>query len=46
MKIKTLDDLNLNRKKVLLRVDLNCDLIDGKIIKTEKRKEHAKTIKE
>jgi phosphoglycerate kinase len=46
MKFRTLDDLKLNGKRVLLRVDLNSDLIDGKITESDKIKEHAKTIKE
>ncbi len=46
MKFKTLDDLKLNGKRVLLRIDLNSDFIGGRIIESERIKEHAKTIRE
>ena len=36
---------NLQGKKIILRVDLNCDIHDGKIIESERIKEHARTIK-
>ena len=41
--IKSLGDLN--GKKIILRVDLNCDVQNGKIVESERIKEHAKTIK-
>ena len=46
MKPKTLDNLNLKGKKVLLRVDLNCGVFKGKIIESSRIKAHGKTIKE
>lgn len=45
MKVKTLRDFDLNEKKVLLRVDLNCDVEGKKIIPSERIKEASKTIK-
>ena len=36
---------NLQGKKIILRVDLNCDVQNGKIVESERIKEHAKTIK-
>jgi len=44
--MKTLDDFNFKGKRVLLRVDLNSDYVNKKIILNERIKEHAKTIKE
>lgn len=46
MKFKTLDDLELKNKKVLLRVDLNSVFHKGKIVESDRIKAHAKTIKE
>ena len=36
---------NLQGKKILVRVDLNCDVRDGRIVESERIKEHARTIK-
>ena len=46
MTLKTLSDLNLKNKRVLLRVDLNCAVFNGKIIESDRIKAHSKTIKE
>jgi len=46
MKLKTLSDLNLKNKRVLLRVDLNCAVFNGKIIESDRIKAHSETIKE
>lgn len=42
----TLDDFMLKRKRVLLRVDLNSPVINGKVILSDRIIEHVKTIKE
>lgn len=42
----TLDDFNLKGKKVLIRVDLNSPIINGKVILSDRIIEHVKTIKE
>ncbi|MGD9276114.1 MAG: phosphoglycerate kinase [Candidatus Pacearchaeota archaeon] len=42
--MKTLKDFNLKNKLVLLRSDLNCDVLGKKIIPTEKIKKSAETI--
>ena len=44
--IRTLDDFNFNEKKVLLRLDLNSEIKDKKIIENKKFIEHAKTVSE
>ena len=36
---------NLAGKKILLRVDLNCDVRNGKIVESDRIKEHVRTIK-
>jgi phosphoglycerate kinase len=41
-----IDDFNLKNKTVAIRVDLNSDLIDGKIEKNERFEAHAKSIRE
>lgn len=46
MKYKTLDDFDFKGKRVLLRVDLNSEVIDGKVILSDRIIEHAKTILE
>ena len=46
MKLKTLSDLNLKNKRVLLRVDLNCAVFNGKIVVSDRIKAHSETIKE
>ena len=43
---KTIDDFNLKGEKILLRVDLNSEIINKKISINERIKEHAKTIDE
>jgi|SRR3989344_194618 len=44
--MKTLDNFDFTGKKVLLRVDLNSDVINGKVIFGERIKQSALTIKE
>ncbi|MFA5060950.1 MAG: phosphoglycerate kinase [Candidatus Pacearchaeota archaeon] len=44
--MKTLSDFNFKNKTVILRSDLNSDVIKGKIIPSERIKESAETIKE
>jgi phosphoglycerate kinase len=44
--MKTLDDVKLKGKKVLIRVDLNASIIDGKIQKGPRFRRHSATIKE
>jgi phosphoglycerate kinase len=46
MEFKTPDSYDFNDKKVLLRVDINSDVVDGKVIDNERIKESAITIKE
>ena len=43
--IKTLRDINLNNKRVIIRCDLNVPLKDGKILDDNRIKESLKTIK-
>ena len=43
--IKTLRDINLNNKSVIIRCDLNVPLKDGKILDDNRIKESLKTIK-
>ncbi|RME54866.1 phosphoglycerate kinase, partial [Candidatus Woesearchaeota archaeon] len=44
--MKTIDDFNFNKKTVLLRIDVNASLKNGKPEMNEKFVRHAKTIKE
>jgi len=44
--MKTLADVKLKGKKVLIRVDLNASIIDGKVQKGPRFRRHAATIKE
>ena len=44
--MKTLDDFYLKEKRVLVRVDLNASIINGRVQSSLRFKEHAKTIKE
>ncbi|UCD04372.1 MAG: phosphoglycerate kinase [Candidatus Woesearchaeota archaeon] len=46
MKLKTLDDVNLKDKRVLVRVDINNPVEKGKVQISPRLIEHAKTIKE
>jgi len=46
MKLKNLNSLNLKGKKILLRVDLNCAVFNGRVIESDRIKAHSKTIKE
>src|SRR3989344_3263861 len=46
MKLKTLDDFDFRGKKVLLRSDLNSEVIKGKVILNDRIIESARTIKE
>ena len=43
---RTIDDLNVKGKKILLRVDLNSEIINKKPSDSFRIKEHAKTILE
>ncbi len=44
--IKTMDDFAFGQKKVLIRVDLNSPVEDGRVEDNDRLKEHAKTIQE
>jgi phosphoglycerate kinase len=44
--MKTLDDFNFKDKTVLLRADLNSDVVDGKVLMSERIRESAVTINE
>lgn len=46
MKLKTINNFNFKGKKVLLRVDLNSEVINKKVILSDRIIEHAKTIKQ
>ncbi|MEB2793288.1 MAG: phosphoglycerate kinase [Caldisphaeraceae archaeon] len=46
MKIATLDDVDLTGKSILLRIDVNSPIKDGKILDISRFKAHVKTIKE
>lgn len=46
MNYKTLDDLNFSGKRVLLRADLNSEIVKGKPVMSPRISESAKTIKE
>jgi len=42
----TIDNVDIHNKKVLLRVDLNSPLVRGKILLSDRIRQHVKTIKE
>ena len=44
-KMKTISDINFKNKTVLLRSDLNSDVINGKVIESERIKPASETIK-
>ncbi|MBR9704537.1 phosphoglycerate kinase [Candidatus Pacearchaeota archaeon] len=46
MVLKTLDSFDLKGKYVLLRADLNSDVVDGKVMMSERIKESIQTISE
>ncbi len=46
MKFKTLSNFNLKNKRVLLRLDLNTEIIKGKAQLSERMKAHLETLKE
>jgi len=46
MDYKTINDYNFNKKRVLLRADLNSAIINNKIVLSERVIESTKTIKE
>ena len=43
--VKTLKELNLKGKRVLLRTDLNSDVVKKKVLPSERIKEASTTIK-
>ncbi len=43
--MKTLENLNLNRRKILLRIDVNSPLNGNKVVETPRFKAHAEAIK-
>ena len=45
-RFKTLDDFDLKDKKVLVRIDLNSPVVNGKIQMNERIRQHALTLKE
>ena len=44
--MKTLSDFNFKNKIVLLRADLNSDVVNGRVVMSERIKQSAETIKE
>jgi len=46
VKYKTLDNIDVKGKRVLVRCDLNSEIIDGKVIDSERFRESSRTIKE
>ena|SRR3989344_4905849 len=46
MKLRTLDDLNFKGKSVLLRADLNSEVVNGKVFLGDRLIESSRTIKE
>jgi phosphoglycerate kinase len=46
MDIRTLDEFKVDGKTVLVRIDINSPVEDGKVLMSERIKEHAATIKE
>src|SRR5205823_10743205 len=46
MKLKTLDDINVKNKKVLLRADLNVPIGDGEIVDDFRIRQSLPTMKE
>lgn len=46
MKFKTLDDINVKGKTVLLRIDINTEISKGKARDSPRFKAHAETVKE
>ncbi len=45
MKLKSFRDLDVCGRTVLLRSDLNSDIVGGRVLKGERIRESAKTIK-
>lgn len=45
MVLRKLSSLKLKNKSVLLRIDINSDMRNGKIVESDRIKEHSKTIK-
>ncbi|MGV8152548.1 MAG: phosphoglycerate kinase [Candidatus Nanoarchaeia archaeon] len=46
MKINTIDDFDFKEKRALLRTDINSDVVNGKVLMSERIKQAAITIKE
>lgn len=44
--LKNIDSVNLKDKNVLLRIDINSPIINGKVMMNDRIKEHGKTIKD
>ena len=44
--LPTLNDVNYERKSVLMRIDINAPIVNSEILDTTRFKSHAKTIKE
>ncbi|MDF2955634.1 phosphoglycerate kinase [Candidatus Alkanophaga liquidiphilum] len=42
----TIDDFDVGEKSVLVRIDINSEVIDGRVMMNERIKEHSRTIKE
>lgn len=43
---KTLDDIHVGGRRILLRIDLNSEVIRGRVVNSDRIIEHAKTIRE
>ncbi|MDF2958040.1 MAG: 3-phosphoglycerate kinase [Candidatus Alkanophagales archaeon MCA70_species_1] len=42
----TIDDFDVEGRSILLRIDVNSEVIDGRVLMNERIREHARTIKE
>lgn len=43
---RTLDDVSVKGKRVIVRVDINSEIVRGKVVLSDRIREHARTIKE